>query len=370
MKKIRDGKGAVAVFAAVVLVMLIGFVALAVDVGYVMVTRNELQNVADAAALAGARTLGRLYECNGNLSTCTGPMPYTDQLTYAADDAAIKKAVTDVASVNHAGGKAGITIDNADIVIGNWEPTTKTINPITLTSPDAVRVTARRDASTNGAISTFFAKVLGINTVDVSATATAALTGSSTMGPGGLSLPVAINKSWMSTLPCNQNLTFHPSSSGVCAAWHSYDKDSPYKPNAASLRKMLDDLAALTYSSPETIAGETQFDFTNGTLASLFTHDNIQNLFNVMKIKNDGKYDFDTNSATWTTAVPIFDDDTAGCHPNKLITIVGFATIVITGVDPPPTTTIYATVKCDNVKPGRGGGIYYGTKGAIPNLVQ
>jgi len=74
--KMKERKGAVAVIVAIVLAMLIGFVALAVDVGYVMVTRNELQDVADAAALAGARTLGRLYECNGNanLVTCASPM--------------------------------------------------------------------------------------------------------------------------------------------------------------------------------------------------------------------------------------------------------------------------------------------------------
>ena len=85
-------------------------------------------------------------------------------------------------------------------------------------------------------------------------------------------------------------------------------------------------------------------------------YNNTKYLFNVMKVKNDGKYDFDTDSATWTTSVPIFDDVTEGCNPNGSITIVGFATIVITGVDPPPVTTIYATVKCDIVEPGRGGG--------------
>jgi Flp pilus assembly protein TadG len=371
--KVRERKGATAVIVAVMLMTLLGFVVLAVDTGYVMVTKNELQNVADSAALAGARMLGRLYECNGNIVTCTGPMPYPNQLTYVADAALIKQAVTDVASANQAGGKAGIDIIPAEIVIGNWVPDSSTskmkVSP-TLTSPDAVQVIARRDSSANSPIRMFFAHIMGINFVDVSVVATAALTGSSTMGPGGLSLPVAINKSWMSTVPCNQNLTFHPSSAGTCSAWHSYDPASSYNPNAAQLRQMLDDLAALTYSSPETTAGETQFDFTNGTLASLFTHDNIQNLFNVMKIKNDGKLDFDTDSSTWTTSVPVFDDTRDGCAPNGLITIVGFATIVITGVDPPPTTTIYATVKCDVVEPGRGGGSYYGTKGTIPQLVQ
>jgi len=298
-------------------------------------------------------------------------MPYSNQLTYVADDAAIKQAVTNVASANQAGGKQGITINDADIVIGNWNGTAKTL-VATLTSPDAVRVTARRDGSANSPINTFFAKIMGIDTVNVSAVATAALTGESTIGPGGLPLPVAINKSWLSTLPCNNNLTFHPSSTGVCAAWHAYlpGSDDPYDPNASDMRQLLDDLASLTYSSPETVAGQTQYDFTNGTLANVFTHDNIQNLFDVMQVKNDGTLDMDTNSSTWTLSVPVFDDMAEGCSPNGSITIVGFATIVITGVDPPPATTIYATLLCDNVKPGRGSGGYYGTKGSIPGLVQ
>ena len=50
-----------AIMMAVSLTMLIGFAALAVDVGYVMLTKNELQNIADATALGGARWLGDRY---------------------------------------------------------------------------------------------------------------------------------------------------------------------------------------------------------------------------------------------------------------------------------------------------------------------
>ncbi len=54
---ITDQKGAVAVIVAVCLVVFVGFTALAVDVGHLYVVRNELQNAADAGALAGARCL-------------------------------------------------------------------------------------------------------------------------------------------------------------------------------------------------------------------------------------------------------------------------------------------------------------------------
>ncbi len=371
--KLSDQRGVVFVMVIIALGTLLAFAALALDVGNVMVVKNELQNIADGAALAGARTLGRLYECDGDIVACPRPMPYLNQLTYMADGTTIKKAVTDVALMNYAGGKTGITINDADIVIGNWNTTTtpKKVDPITLASPDAVQVTARRDASANSPISTFFARIMGINTMNVSATAAAALTGWSTAEPGGLPLPVAINKSWVADpIHCDNNLTFHPSSAGTCASWHAYLDNDAYDPNSNDMRSLIDAIAALNFSSPKTIAGQTQYDFTNGTLASLFTHNNIQNLFNVMRVKNDGILDMDTSDDTWTISVPVFDDTLAGCSPNGLLTIVGFATIKITGVDPPPTTTIYAKLKCDNVVKGRGSGSYYGTKGSIPGLVQ
>ena len=53
----HDQSGMVAVIVAILLAVLLGFAALAVDIGHVMVVRNEIQNAADAAALAGACVL-------------------------------------------------------------------------------------------------------------------------------------------------------------------------------------------------------------------------------------------------------------------------------------------------------------------------
>ena len=55
----QQRKGVVIVMVAVLLVVMLGCVALAVDIGYLYVARTELQRTADAAALAGARALGR-----------------------------------------------------------------------------------------------------------------------------------------------------------------------------------------------------------------------------------------------------------------------------------------------------------------------
>jgi hypothetical protein len=136
------------------------------------------------------------------------------------------------------------------------------------------------------------------------------------------------------------------------------------------MQEMIEDYTAEDFRSPETKAGETNFKFTNGTLASLFTSDTILNLFNTMKVKNDGILDNDENSDTWTTTVAVFDDAIEGCSPNQSVPIVGFASIVITGVDPPPDTVIRGKIRCDLIDGGRGGGPDLGTMGSIPGLVQ
>ena len=51
--------GAVLVIVAISMIALLGVVALAVDYGYLAVTKTELQNIADASALAGAGELAK-----------------------------------------------------------------------------------------------------------------------------------------------------------------------------------------------------------------------------------------------------------------------------------------------------------------------
>src|SRR5512139_2755407 len=163
--KLRDRTGITAVMMAILLTVLIGFAALAVDVGYIMVTRNELQNIADAAALAGARWLGNEYQ----------GMTYEHQMAYVCDPSAIQTVVQQVAAQSFAGSLEGLTVNPGDIRIGDWNQNATPPLTETLNAPDAVSVTVRRDGAANGPITTFFARVFGVDTVDLSADATAAL---------------------------------------------------------------------------------------------------------------------------------------------------------------------------------------------------
>jgi Flp pilus assembly protein TadG len=82
-------RGQIAIMMAAGFAGLLGMTGIAVDLGFAYVHRREVQNAADAAALAGVTRLGQHYEYMAaqNVQT-TGLTPPTDQ-----DDAAIKTSV-------------------------------------------------------------------------------------------------------------------------------------------------------------------------------------------------------------------------------------------------------------------------------------
>src|SRR6476661_6796114 len=128
--------GAVAVMVAVALPVLLGFAALTIDIGQALVARNELQDVADAGALAGARRLGTIYQA----------LTPAQQVSYSlANPAPVISDVQNIASQNQGAGRS-ITVAVGDISIGQWDATNKTLT-VTAANPDAVRVTARLDGT-------------------------------------------------------------------------------------------------------------------------------------------------------------------------------------------------------------------------------
>ena len=56
LSRSRSERGAIFIHVALLLVVLMGFIAFVADYGMLMVARNQAQNTADAAALAGARS--------------------------------------------------------------------------------------------------------------------------------------------------------------------------------------------------------------------------------------------------------------------------------------------------------------------------
>jgi Flp pilus assembly protein TadG len=160
----RPGRrGAIAVLCALLLVPIIAMLAFAIDTGYMCLTKTELQNAADAAALAGANAL-QPYFVQYNLP---GQAYQTQIVTNAL--AAARIAAMKYASANMAG-KVAITLRESDIEFGFLDNQAGYTSPAP-GFPNTVSVTARRDTSANGQLQLFFGGVIGTSRVSLQATA-------------------------------------------------------------------------------------------------------------------------------------------------------------------------------------------------------
>lgn len=129
------------------LVMLLAIAAITIDLGSFYLARDEAQRAADAAALAAAKVLAD-SGCVGS-GTCG-----------TAESAATQQAIT-VGGQNTIGGQS-VSLQSGDV----------TYNIATSQNP-RVTVTAQRTAARGNAMPTFFAKILGFRSADISAVATA-----------------------------------------------------------------------------------------------------------------------------------------------------------------------------------------------------
>lgn len=348
-KPFRDERGAAAAMVAVFLMVLLAFGAAALDVGHALVARNELQNVSDAAALAGTRALGSVYE---------GMTPAAQQayVLTSGDRAIVEAAVQTAANANKAAG-VSITINSSDIQIGIWDQATKVLTP-TANQPKSVRVLSRRDGSANGAISTFLANVIGMSSVSVNAVATADLTAVGQTAPGQLDVPFGISEYYFTQFGCGDAIKFYPNDGTpiACSAWHTFDLSPP---NANTLRNtVINGMINGTYTSPGTSPGDT-LNFINGNVASAFP--NLINLYNAKKDSN----------GNWDVFVPVYQSPDC-TPPNGPIPIIGYAEARVTNVQGSPNHLIEATVLC-NIFEGNttGGGPPYGpVLSTIPGLVE
>jgi Flp pilus assembly protein TadG len=205
MRRGRKGEQGMALVAfAVSMGALFGLTAVAVDMGRIALTANEVQNVADIAATAGATNL-----LNGGTAT-----------TARGD------AQTVVAQNRVAG--AAATIGASDIQVGQYNPQTNVFTN-GATPPDAVRATP------NTTVRNLFAGVFGANFVNSTVTKTATA-GFSGPGQAAVTLPLVIGDCDFGSLSqctldpsCLPSLTQAPDPSNN-SGW--IKNDAPYYPAA------------------------------------------------------------------------------------------------------------------------------------------
>ncbi len=176
----HEEDGAVLVLIALMLFVLLGFAALAIDMSYAHATRTKLQVTASAAALAGAQ---QITDADGNGVDDTddyrrGAVEYAYRNMAASTHGNIVQAACgayDPGTGSVTGGS-----ECSDIKVGNWDPDTRSFtawddggfSPATM-DLDAVRVRTHRSQDNGNPLNLFLAPAVGLAQLDINVAAIA-----------------------------------------------------------------------------------------------------------------------------------------------------------------------------------------------------
>lgn len=167
--------GAVAPLLAVLSTFLLGVVAFAIDYGYLVFVKSEMQRSADAAVLAAVQDLVPAADGTQNLDQVRATARQYARLNVEEADS--------------------FAVRDADIQIGRYDETNiyTQVDLLNDGIMDTVRITLRRDNVSNGPIPLYFGKVLGIESMPMRVTATAVLRRGSAPRAGADVLPFAVH---------------------------------------------------------------------------------------------------------------------------------------------------------------------------------
>jgi Flp pilus assembly protein TadG len=169
--KPRCRRGNVLVLTAFLMIVMIAFVAMGVDIGYIQNARVELQKSADAAAMAAAWDL---VDDDG----LSGTVDMTDNVAAARSTAVEYAGLNKVCQAAPAVDPNNANSQSGDVIIGYRSNTDGYDDPLDTSDPskfNAVQVRVRRTSLQNGEVALFFGRALGLASVATEAVATAAL---------------------------------------------------------------------------------------------------------------------------------------------------------------------------------------------------
>ena len=175
-RSLRDERGSAILFTTGMLFMLLAFVGIAVDIGYLTTAHGEVQRSLDAAALAGAGNLG-----------------FNDTVFPTVRSVAANFALLNpyrnpnggTIALNQNSGNA----TNGNIVLGIYNGVTGTFTP----SVDGTMVNAVR-CQYSTTIPTSFLRFAGVQTLPINAMATAVSNPPSTIPPTACLFPIAVTQ--------------------------------------------------------------------------------------------------------------------------------------------------------------------------------
>lgn len=171
----HNRRAAVAPLAALLMGFLVGMLAFSIDIGYICSVQAELQDAADAAALAGAQQLQGLFVSYFFPGQTQQQQIYLTATTDTSNSSSPIPTAQRFAAYNQAGG-VYVKVPSSDVSFSYYDGTT--FSPPSYSNnlfPNTVTVTTRRDSNANGPFGLFFAKIFGVSTINLTATASATI---------------------------------------------------------------------------------------------------------------------------------------------------------------------------------------------------
>ena len=158
LRRLSGRRGTVLVLTTVLMVAMVGMLAFAIDLGYVVHVRTNLQRTADASALAAAELLPEQWEA-----------------TSVARAVAAENGWSSGVRTGEGDEWHGDDLDPMMVELGFWHRDAATFTSPAPSGrrPNSVRVTLRRTEATKNPLRLFFARVFGDALADVTASATA-----------------------------------------------------------------------------------------------------------------------------------------------------------------------------------------------------
>jgi hypothetical protein len=163
-----------------------GMCAFSIDAGYIVLVQTDLQNAADAAALAGAEQLQGLYaiytspgaDQSAVLTTATTNVAQSGTFgTNTGNNAFVPGSpmwtAEHIAGLNKAGG-VFLTVPDADVTFGYLDQNGNPL-PLGANFPNTITVKTRRDTTANNPIDLFFGPIYNKSQQPLQATATATI---------------------------------------------------------------------------------------------------------------------------------------------------------------------------------------------------
>lgn len=226
---VKGKKGIAVIYIALILVAMVAFVGLAVDIGYMYVAKGQLQNAADAAALAGAIKLdGAPDDKVKGTNNYEEAAARREAWKFACENTAAQQNIyIDTSPANSSPPTSCSeysTIDTdvlngkdndpkGQIVVGNWDADAKKFTAATgktgLSINAMVVKAMRTSTSRGGPVSIFFARVFSsvFRTMGAAATAGAVRTNVSIFSiplcfvSCELQTPLNVDSAWQNTTP-------------------------------------------------------------------------------------------------------------------------------------------------------------------------